>query len=148
VTQKTFKRPLDKKRKNYWCVREKIDKFYITMYASRFEKRVWNIGLSICKSKRAGNDWYHSRHTKRTRRLDGAQVKKTPATLICRSMRLMYQICKNIPEGHWIVIDPTTARKSIIPRYMIRIGFFQYKVNGRWVWALKAPVKVVDGYRS
>lgn len=137
-----------KERKNNKTAREKAGPFYITMYASRFENRVWNLGLSICKSKRAGNDWYHSRHTKRTKRLDGLQIKKTPAKLICRAMRLMYQVCKNIPEGHWIVIDPTTARKSIIPRYMTRIGFCQYKVNGRWVWALKAPLTVVDGYRS
>lgn len=136
-----------KERKNNKTAREKIGSFYITMYASRFENRVWNLGLSICKSKRAGNDWYHSRHTKRTRHLDGLKIKKTPANLICRSLRLMYQVCKNIPEGHWIVIDPTTAAKTVIPRYMTRFGFCQYKVNGRWVWALKAPVMVVDGYR-
>lgn len=137
-----------KERKNYRVVREKVKEFYITMYASRFENRVWNIGLSICKSKRAGNDWYHSRNTKRTRRLDAHKTKKTPANLICRSMQLMYRVCQNIPEGHWVVIDPTTARKAIIPRYMTRIGFCQYKVNGRWVWALTAPVAAVDGYRS
>lgn len=135
-------------KKDYRVKREKVGKFYISLYASRFETRVWNLGLSICKSKRAGNDWYHSRNTKRTRRLDAVQTKKTPSHLICRAMRLMYKVCETLPDDHWVVIDPDAAHKVVIARYMNRIGFHMYKVNGRYVWALTTPVKVVDGYRS
>lgn len=117
------------------------------MYASKLEKNVWNLGLSVSKSKRASNEWYQSRSTKRALKLDAVKIKKTPHNLIWRAFNLCSRICNQIPNESWVVIDPHTARKSAIARYMTRVGFGMYEINGRFVWALKVPVRVVDGYR-
>jgi hypothetical protein len=124
-------------RKNDKTARAKVGRHYVSVYLSMYEEKVWNVGVSVCKSKRASNDWYQARNNKRSRRVEGFTIAPTPTGAIFKAVGLLKKLMARVPKGDWVLIDPADLRRHALPLYMRRFGFRLITLDERPVWVLK-----------
>lgn len=79
-----------------------------------------NVALSICKSKRAQNDWFCNRRNRRARR--AARIQNV-SDLKCwaRCARLMRLVLDHI--SYPLFIYPDDSARNVLMRYAERWGF-------------------------
>ena len=117
--------------------RERVGRHYVSVYLSLDEDHVWNLGLAISKSKRASNDWYQGKSSRRALRLERAALAPTPTGAVFAAVRLVLKLIATLPSGDWVLVNPADNRRCVLPRYMERHGFKPISMNGKPVWALR-----------
>ena len=117
--------------------RIKLDGIWSTLYLEPISPHIWNLGISVNKSKRATNDWYSGRKNKRSRRVTSQQPVGSFQHLLAAFV-LLKKLLKELPADHHVYTQPESTRSALLSRYIQRLGFTQSLADGQQFWVLTA----------
>ena len=125
--------------------RQRVNGEWVTIYLSKLDPDIWNVGLAISKNKRSQNDWYRHKENKQARRV-GTQRKGRGLKPMMVLHRLLEKAIDELPEGHSLVAFPSSAKKITLTAYAQRFGFHPHQTTGgQRLWVL---VKLQDQARQ
>lgn len=89
----------------------------------------WNLGLSICRTKRGSNDWYHNRKNKRAKNIGRLQNNASLKDW-AKCVKLLRTILIEHKEPIFIYVKD--LKRATMGNYLKRFGF-EPTSNDIWV---------------
>ena len=98
---------------------------------------LWNLAIVAAKSKRELNDFiYGSHRNPRRRRLMARRQSVSFRTLI-QCNKFVRRMTKTLPDGHWLQSRPDWDDVEVLSKWMQRLGFTPYTVDGTLIYLLR-----------
>ena len=100
---------------------------------------VWNLAIVSARSTRECNDFIYGRYRRRSCvRLLGQRQRVSFRTLI-QANKFVRRMIATLPEGHWIKSRPDWDEVEALSKWMRRMGFKAYDMDGVLTYFLKVP---------
>ena len=100
---------------------------------------VWNLAIVSARSTRECNDFIYGRYRRKSCvRLLGHRQQVSFRTMM-KSSQFVRRMIATVPEGHWIKSRPDWDEVEVLSKWLCRMGFNPYDMDGVLTYFLKVP---------
>ena len=108
--------------------------------------RMWNLAIACAKSTRELNDFIDGKYRRKScKRLLGKRQNVSFRTLIACN-QFVRRMVATLPAGHFIQSRPDWEAVEVLSKWMRRLGFEPYTMNGVLIYYLEVPTDQAVGH--